>query len=160
MARTIYNQKNLVLTIDGVTIQDFFEGASIVYTYDGGEVDKTQGTDGAGINIATDQGSTIKFTLRETSRSHKFLADLRKRQYNGGAGVTVVLRTGADVLETMTDAYISRPGELSTGDKKQGSMQYTLMSAENESSNLGVGGVGGLGGMDLGRAFSTVKSMI
>ena len=39
MARTIYNQKNLVLTIDGVTIQDFFEGASIVYTYDGGDVD-------------------------------------------------------------------------------------------------------------------------
>ncbi len=47
MARTVYNQKNLVLTVDGTTIQDFFEGASIVFTYDGGEVDKTQGTDGA-----------------------------------------------------------------------------------------------------------------
>lgn len=160
MARTVYNQKNLVLTIDGTTIQDFFEGASIVYTYDGGEVDKTQGTDGAGINIATDQGSTIKFTLRETSRSHQFLSDLRKRQYNGGSGVTVVLRTGADVLETMTDAYISRPGELSTGDKKQGSMQYTLMSADNESSNLGVnmGDLGGMGG--FGGAVSKVTSLI
>ena len=160
MARTIYNQKNLVLTIDGVTIQDFFEGASIVYTYDGGEVDKTQGTDGASINIASDQGATIKFTLRETSRSHQFLSDLRKRQYNGGSGVTVVLRTGADVLETMTDAYISRPGELSTGDKKQGSMQYTLMSAENESSNLGLnmGGFGPIG--DAGSAISNLSSLI
>lgn len=140
MARTVYNQKNLVLTVDGTTIQDFFEGASIVFTYDGGEVDKTQGTDGASINIATDQGATIKFTLRETSRSRQFLADLRKRQYNGGAGVTVVLRTGADVLETMTDAYIGNPGELSTGDKKMGGIQYTMMSAEHDSSNLSTTG--------------------
>lgn len=140
MARTRYNQKDLTLTIDGTTIQDFFEGASVVVTYDGGEVDKTQGTDSASINIATDQGMTLKFTLRETSRSRQYLADLRKRQYNGGSGVTVVLRTGADVLETMTDAYISNPGELSTGDKKMGSLQYTLMSAENTSSNLSTSG--------------------
>lgn len=140
MARTVYNQKNLVLTVDGTTVQDFFEGASIVFTYDGGEVDKTQGTDGASINIATNQGATIKFTLRETSRSRQFLADLRKRQYNGGAGVTVVLRTGADVLETMTDAYLGNPGELSTGDKKMGGIQYTMMSAEHDSSNLSTSG--------------------
>lgn len=138
MARTLYNQKTITLTIDGTTIQDFHEGVSIVYTLDGGEVDKTQGTDGAAINLATSQGATIKFTLRETSRSRKFLADLRKRQENGGNGVTVVLRTGVEVLETMTEAYIGRPGELSTGDKKMGGIQYTLMSPENETGNLGV----------------------
>ena len=136
MARRVYNQKNLTLTIDGTTIQDYFEGTAIIYTYDGGEVDKTQGTDGASINIATHQGSTIKFTLREVSRSRAFLNALNLRQYNGGAGVTVILRTGADVLETMTDAYIGRPAELSTGDKKQGGLQYTMMSAEDESTNL------------------------
>lgn len=125
MARRVYHQKNLTLTVDGATIQDFFEGASVVVTPDGGEVDKTQGTDGAGVNIATDQGKTIKFTLRETSRSRQFLKDLRTRQYNGGSGVTVVLRTGADVLETLTEAFISREGELSTGDKKQGGIQYS-----------------------------------
>lgn len=54
--RKVYNQKNMSLTIDGVNIQDFHEGATFVYTWDGGEVDKTQGTDGAGINIATNQG--------------------------------------------------------------------------------------------------------
>ncbi|MDL2317124.1 hypothetical protein LJC59_08645 [Desulfovibrio sp. OttesenSCG-928-A18] len=140
--RTIYNQKTTTLTIDGVTIQDFDEGGSISYTLDGGEVDKTQGTDGAGINIASNQGSTLKFTLRETSRSRQFLADLRKRQENGGAGVTVVLRTGADVLETMTDAFIGRAGELSTGDKKQGSIEYVMMSAHNDSGNLGLSEAG------------------
>ena len=46
--RKVYNQKNMSLTIDGVNIQDFHEGATFVYTWDGGEVDKTQGTDGAG----------------------------------------------------------------------------------------------------------------
>lgn len=142
MARRSYNQKNLTLTVGGVTIQDFFEGASVVYTLDGGEVDKTQGTDGASINIATNQGSTIKFTIRETSRSRDYLDTVRRRQENGGLGVTVVLRTGADVLETMTDAYIGRPGELSTGDKKMGGIQYTMMSAEDQSSNLSTSELG------------------
>lgn len=82
--RRVYNQKNMSLTIDGVNIQDFHEGATFVYTWDGGEVDKTQGTDGAGINIAANQGATLQFTLRETSRSIKFLSDLRLRQENGG----------------------------------------------------------------------------
>ena len=54
----------------------------------------------------------------------------------GGAGVTVVGRTGADILLTMTEGYISRPGQLSTGDKKQGSMQFTITSAEDETANL------------------------
>ena len=91
--RKVYNQKNMSLTIDGVNIQDFHEGATFVYTWDGGEVDKTQGTDGAGINIATNQGATLQFTLRETSRSIKFLSDLRLRQENGGAGVPARART-------------------------------------------------------------------
>lgn len=138
MARAVYNQKNTTLTVDGVTVQDFGEGTSITFTYDGGEVQKTQGTDGAGINIATNQGATVAFTLRETSRSRQFLADIRKRQENGGEGVTVVLRTGADVLETMTGAFIGLPGELATGDKVQGSVQYTMMSAEHETNNLSV----------------------
>ena len=104
--RRVYNQKNMSLTIDGVNIQDFHEGA------------------------------TLQFTLRETSRSIKFLSDLRLRQENGGAGVTMVARTGADILLTMTEGYISRPGQLSTGDKKQGSMQFTITSADDETANL------------------------
>lgn len=155
MARTVYNQKNQVLTIDGVTIQDFFEGATVVVTKDGGEVEKTQGTDGASVNIATHQGQTWKFTLRETSRSRQLLSDLNKRQYNGGAGVTCILRTGADVLESMTDAYISREGELSTGDKKQGGIQYTITSANDDTSNLSTTG-GNLASTTLGSLVSNI----
>lgn len=136
--RTVYNQKNLSLLVDGVQIQDFAEGATFVYTFDGGEVQKTQGTDGASINIATNQGATLQFTLRETSRSQSFLSLLRRTQENGGPGAVVVVRTGANILLTMTDAFISRPGQLSTGDKTQGSVQYTLTSANDDISGLNV----------------------
>ena len=134
--RKVYNQKNLTITLDGVTMQDYMDGASVTIQYDGGEVDKTQGTDGAGINLATNQGMTVQFTLREESRSRAFLKALRLRQDNGGSGVTAVIRTGVNVLHTLTDAYISQPAALSTGDKKMGGVQYTLMSANEESSNL------------------------
>ena len=134
--RKVYNQKNLSLIVDGVQIRDFAEGATFVYTFDGGEVQKTQGTDGAGVNLATNQGSTLQFTVRETSQSIAFLNTLRLTQENGGPGAVVVCRTGADILFTMTDAYISRPGQLSTGDKTQGSMQFTITSAEDETANL------------------------
>lgn len=134
--RRVYNQKNLTLTVDGVTIQDFFEGTVVTYTYDGGEVDKTQGTDGAGINLATNQGATVAFTLRETSRSRGYLHAIRLRQENGGPGVVVVFRSGADVIHTLVEAYIGREGELSTGDKKMAGITYTLMSATDDTSNL------------------------
>jgi hypothetical protein len=148
MARRVYNQKNLNLTVDGVTIQDFYEGSAVTYIYDGGEVDKTQGTDGAGINIATNQGATIRFVLRETSRSRNLLRALRLTQEAGGPGAMVVLRTGADVLHTLTDAYLSREGELASGDKKQAGIQYQLMSAEDDTSNLSM--VGTVLGQNLG----------
>lgn len=136
--RKVYNQKNMSLIVDGVQIQDFAEGTSFVYTFDGGEVQKTQGTDGASVNIATNQGATLQFTLREASRSHNFLSALRRTQEFGGPGCVVVLRSGADVLYTMTDGYISRPGQLSTGDKMQGSIQYTITSANDDVSGLSI----------------------
>lgn len=136
--RRTYNQKNNSLTISGVTIQDFFEGASFVVTLDGGEVEKTQGTDGASVNIATNQGITIEFTLRETSRSMNFLTALRKTQENGGPGVPFVFRSGADVLYAASNAFISRPGQLSTGDKKQAGMQFTLTAADDMISGLDI----------------------
>lgn len=132
----VYNQANTTLTVDGVLIQDFAEGTSLTLTLEGGEVQKTQGTDGAGINIATNQGATVKFTLRETSRSISFLNALRSLQEKSSEGCTVIFRTGADICFSMTDAFISRPGELSTGDKTQGTMEFTLTSASDNLSNL------------------------
>ena len=140
--RTVYNQNEVTVTIDGVQIQDFFEGAPIVYTWDGGEVQKTEGTDGPGINIATNQGSTLQLTLRETSRSLTFLQGIRMLQENGGPGVVIVLRTGAEILLTMLAAFMSRPGQLSTGDKQQGGIEYTFVSADETISGLMVSTVG------------------
>lgn len=134
--RKVYNQKSTTITVDGVTMQKFADGASVIVTYDGGEVQKTQGTDGAGVNIATNQGLTLQFSLRENSPSRSFLASLRLRQEEGGDGVTVVVRTGVEVLHMMTEAYISRPAPLNTGDKVQGALQYTIISAEEDTSNL------------------------
>lgn len=134
--RRVYNQKNLSILVNGIPMQDFAEGTTVTYTEDGGEVQKTQGTDGAGINIATKQGATLTLTLRETSRSRGMLHSLNFAQYYGASGVTVVVRTGADVLHTMTGAFVGPPGTLTTGDKVQAGMEYTLISPENESSNL------------------------
>lgn len=134
--RRAYSQKNTTVTVDGVTIRGFMDGASIIVTHDGGEVDKTQGTDGPGINLATNQGMTIQFTLRENSPSRAFLKALRQRQENGGDGVTTVVRTGVNVLHSMPFSFISQPGALNTGDKKMGGLQYTLMSETEDTSNL------------------------
>lgn len=135
--RRAYSQKNTTVTVDGVTLRGFMDGASIVVTHDGGEVDKTQGTDGPGINLATNQGMTIQFTLRENSSSREFLRGLRIRQENGGDGVTTIVRTGVNVLHSMPFAFISQPGALNTGDKKMGGLQYTMMSETDDTSNLG-----------------------
>lgn len=134
--RRTYNQKSNTVTVGGVTLQGFMDGASIVVQYDGGEVDKTQGTDGAGINLATAQGMTIQVTLREDSPSHAYLRSLFTRQEAGGGGVQIVVRTGVNVLHTMPESYISLPAALNTGDKKQGGQQYTFTSATNDVSNL------------------------
>lgn len=139
MATRVYNQANITLTVDGTSISGFMDGTSIAVVHDGGEVEKTQGTDGPGINIATSQGMTLRFTLRETSPSHDFLMSLKRRQSNGGGGVTTVMRTGADVLYTLSEAYISNPGELTSGDKTQGGVEYTLTSADSQSSNTAIG---------------------
>ncbi len=133
----VYNQKNCILTVDGTVVQDFYSGTAIIFTYDGGEVEKTQGTDGAGINRATSQGATIRFTIRETSRSREFLDSVWLGQENGGPGAKVVFRSGANVLHSLDEAYISRPGELSTGDKQQGGIEYTLTAANDDTGNLG-----------------------
>lgn len=136
--RTVYNQKNVSLTIAGVPIQDFAEGTTIVYTKDGGELQKTQGTDGAGINIATRQGPSLTFTLRETSRSRAYINGISLAQYEGAGGVPVVLRTGAQVLHILDDAYVGQEGELSSGDKTQGPIQYMCISANENTSNLDI----------------------
>jgi hypothetical protein len=131
-----YNQKNLSIIINGYQVQDLHEGAAVTITQDGGEVSKTEGCDGASINLATTQGSTVSFTLRETSRSMHMVHGLFMSQYESGVGYTVIVRTGADNLITMTNAFIGQAGELSTGDKRMGGRTFTLTSGETSLENL------------------------
>jgi hypothetical protein len=88
------------------------------------------------MNMATHQGTQIQFTLREDSPSREYLFCLHNSQYNGADGVTVIMRSGVDVLETLTNSIVSLPGELSTGDKTQGSLQYTIISPDQNTSNM------------------------
>jgi len=149
----VYNQYNTRLQInqpgysgpDGKgssqhTVTGYYEGSVITFTWDGGEVSKTQGTDGASINIATLQGCTIAFTVRESSASNAWLYGLvyfqRQSVQEGNmvyasSGATVNFWTGVYHKHVLANAFISNPSPLSTGDKQMGSMTYTLTSPSN-----------------------------
>jgi hypothetical protein len=124
-----YNQSQVTVLYDGIPLTDLGESACIKLTVDGGEVQKTEGTDGAGINIGTLQGATCKITFKETSPSLSILDSYVMAQQFGGLGGTLTLLTGTLALHTLAPAFISTPGELSTGDKKMGAKEYTFISA-------------------------------
>ena len=128
----VYSQKGTILNVKGLPISGFMDGASIKVTYDGGEVEKTEGTDGAGLNVATHQGATISFTLRETSTDNEVLRGIFEAQQYASVmqPVSIIpctLISGGGVVVAMTDCLISPPGELSTGDKKQGGIEWKVV---------------------------------
>lgn len=131
MARKeIYNQLHNKVVFNGVTLQGYSDGTSIEVEYVGGEVDITEGTDGGGLNIATDQGMRIRVTLRETSPSIDVIETARTAQSLLSQPNLVLLQTGADVKYTITNALVSKPGNLTTGDKRQGGVQYEFVGTQ------------------------------
>lgn len=131
MARKeIYNQLHNKVVFNGITLQGFADGTSIEVEHVGGEVDITEGTDGGGLNIATDQGMRIRVTLRETSPSIDVIETARTAQNQLSTPNLVLLQTGADVKYTITNALVSKPETLTTGDKTQGSVQYTFVGTQ------------------------------
>lgn len=131
MARKeIYNQRNNKVIWNGIPLSGYADGTSITVEFVGGEVDITEGTDGGGLNIATTQGIKISVTLRETSSSADTLnaaIDLQQTMSNPSV---VLLQTGANVKYTVTNALVSKPENLTTGDKKQGSQVYTFVGTQ------------------------------
>lgn len=124
----IYGQKNSRILINGKQITGFMDGATIKVSFDGGEVDKTEGTDGPGLNVATDQGGTISFTLRETTNDYQYLLRLWKQEeQNVGYTINCTFMSGSQIVLHMPRALISRPGELNTGDKKQGGIEFRVI---------------------------------
>lgn len=131
MARKeIYNQKNTKLIFNGVATQGFAEGTSISVEFVGGEVDITEGTDGGGLNIATTQGIRITATYRETSPSVDLFQTAIELQQTLSTPNVVLLQTGANVKYTLTNALVSKPDTLSSGDKKQGSQTFTFVATQ------------------------------
>jgi hypothetical protein len=130
MPRSVYNQNNCSVSFNGIALQGFAEGDSIVVDEIGGEAELTEGTDGAALNIATRQGIKVTVTLRETSPSITVLDAFRELQQRTGATAACVVRNGANTLYALVGAAVSKPGASSTGGKKMGSTAYDIVAAE------------------------------
>ena len=72
--KKVYNQRNCSASFNGIDLKGLMDGSSIVLERVGGEVDITEGTDGGGLNQATDQGVRVSITFRETSQSISMLS--------------------------------------------------------------------------------------
>lgn len=128
MPEQVYRQQFISCTYNGVVLQGLGEGGSFLLRHRGGEVELTEGTDGGDINLATDQGLQADVTLRETATTHEFLWAQHRSQGAGAPGATLVILTGTGRTISMPEAYVGMPGELTTGDKRQGSHTYTFLS--------------------------------
>lgn len=131
MARKeIYNQKNTKILFNGIATQGFGPDNSITVEFIGGEADITEGTDGGGLNIGTIQGIKIQATYRETSPSIDLFNAAIEAQQNLSNTNVVMLQTGANVKYTLTNALVSKPDNLSSGGKTQGTQTYTFVATQ------------------------------
>ena len=130
MRKEIYNQKNTKIIFNGVVTQGYGEGTSIQVEWVGGEADISEGTDGGGLNIATVQGMRISASYRETSPSVDLFDAAIEAQQSLSTTNVVMLQTGASVKYTLLNALVSKPENLSTGDKKQGTQTYTFVATQ------------------------------
>jgi hypothetical protein len=128
-----YNQAEVTVLVDGVPMRDMGDGEHIEVADEGGEVEKTFGTDGPGVNIATRQGGYIKFKLREDSSSQPFIQNVRAVQENalsGDSGVVVQIISGTSVLHTLINSFCSVPGALTTGGGKMGASEFKFAGTQ------------------------------
>lgn len=128
-----YNQAEVTVLVDGIPWRGLADGDSIEVADIGGEADITEGTDGPGVNLATKQGGYIKIKLREDSPAQIYAKALRLVQENaltGRSGVTVQILGGTSIFHTLHNAFISAPGALTTGGKKQGATEFKLVGTE------------------------------
>ena len=128
-----YNQAEVTVIWDGIPLRGLADGDSVEVADEGGEVEKTHGTDGPGVNIATRQGGYVKVKLREDSVSQPIVQATRATQefsLSGDAGITVQIVGGTSVLHTLINAFVSVPGALSTGGPKMGSQEYKAVGTQ------------------------------
>lgn len=131
----VYHQNDVMVFLDGRKITGLMEGTSITFTYDGGEVDKTQGTDGPGLNVATRQGGTLRFTLRENSTDYAYLQTVRRRNEASPFAISnAVVTTGTRDVLRLSYCAIGLPGERATGDKKMAGVEFSVVGLEADES--------------------------
>lgn len=128
--KEIYNQKNTKLIFNGIVTKGFGPDTSITVEFVGGEADISEGTDGGGLNIATVQGIKVSATYRETSPSVDLFDAAIEAQQNLSTTNVVMLQTGANVKYTLPGALVSKPDNLSSGGKTQGTQTYTFIATE------------------------------
>ena len=128
MRKEIYNQKNTQLIFDGIILQGLSGDSPITVSITGGDVALTEGTDGGALNVATIQGIKVSASFRETSPTTDRLNDIVKMQQTLAIGRTLMLQTGADVKYVLTNVLVSKPGDLSSGGKTQGTQTYDFIA--------------------------------
>lgn len=125
-----YNQKNTTVLVNGVPLVGLADGDSVKVTPAGGEVERTEGTDGPGLNQATNQGGDIEVELREDSPSIGYLDGLRLMQEQTAVPLPAVsVMTGVLAIETLSFVMLARRGELATGGKKMGKRMWKFIGA-------------------------------
>jgi hypothetical protein len=131
----VYSQANTKVLVNGFEIRGFMDGTPITCTFDGGEIEKTEGCDGPALNMARRQGGTIKFIVRENSPSYLFLEGLQRAQYMADTALpcNVNVITGGGRIYELANCLIQQPGELATGDKKVGGIEFTIVGCLMES---------------------------
>jgi hypothetical protein len=129
-----YNQKDHSVVVNGVAWEGYADGASIKLSYEGGEVELTHGTDGPGLNKATPQGGKLVVSLQQISPSNAHAQSLLRQQETDSTPINVTIYTGTRVVVALNNCLMSPPGELSTGDKKQGNREYTFVGTDLKES--------------------------
>lgn len=128
--RTVYSQNKAKAIWNGIELKGLMDGASYEIEEVGGEVDITEGTDGGGMNIATSQGCRCYVTLRETSEVITALNAARRMQQIEPVSGTFVLQSGAGAILTINNAFVGKPENLSSGDKKMGGIRYPFVGTD------------------------------
>lgn len=128
--RQVYSQNKAKPMWNGKELKGLMDGTSYEIEEVGGEVDITEGTDGGGMNIATTQGVRCYITFKETSPALTILNSARLLQQGEPVPGVFVLQSGVGAILTISNCYISKPDNLSSGDKKMGGLRYTFVGTD------------------------------
>jgi len=138
MRINLYAQNRHTLVLDGIPMSDFSDGDFIQIKADGNAASRTQGGDGPGMNISTDQGGSIHISLKPTSPVLGILYELRKQQQNNPRMFSFMVMTGVDeVISAMGCAFGELPQAQTGGPTMQG-RQFALECLRVEWDPSGV----------------------